>query len=706
MNKFWAIVPVIVLGCRFSDVSSVKPAMRHLSSIERSWQSYPDRLQSLMEAIDRKNPGLRSFDIQLTQGDTIGAFQALLDFYRHAGRQWVISTLEEMPVEDADRLVSLLSVDSIQLPEGTGKIPVNDQGGWLWNYTGSSGDDEFGYGLNGHRYLSALWFGKISEDDDKPVSVFDRIIKDWIVQHPLPPDGDSIYLVLDTNIRLDWRDIGEVEWRTLETGNRLGASWCALFYAFQQSEAFSPAARLLMLSSILDQARYLRRYHKSKHNWTTMEMNGLALAGLAFPEFKESVDWADYALRVMMGEINRQVYPDGLQTELSTKTQWVALHRFESVAENFEKAGRPLTEQYLNRVEDMYHYLAYCMRPDGHQPLNNDADREDLTSRVLQAAKKFGRPDWHWIATNGREGTRPGEGPSIVFPWGGICIMRNGWDRQAHWAFFDAGPYGTGHQHRDMLHLSVSAFGKDLLVDGGRYTHQDYFSFDPTIWRGYFRSSFSHNVILIDGHGQKEGPLRTDTPLQENVHYRLDKSYDYITGKFIQGFENVEGDIEHWRSVLYLRDFCWIVLDQIITDQARQIQALWHFAPSCSVGWKDNEVMSTDRGQPNLSIKPLGNFQWKTGQISGQEKPFIQGWYSANYGQKTPSPTAIYTADIEQTAVFAWILHPTRGEPISFEASLEQTHGAVQLDLNIPGEKPVKIRLPLNQSPREVFVDF
>src|SRR5690606_25840300 len=104
--------------------------------------------------------------------------------------------------------------------------------------------------------------------------------------------------------------------------------------------------------------------------------------------------------------------------------------------------------------------------------------------------------------------------------------------------------YGTGHQHRDMLHLSVSAFGKDLLVDGGRYTHQDYFSFDPTIWRGYFRSSFSHNVILIDGHGQKEGPLRTDTPLQENVHYRLDKSYDYITGKFIQGFENVEGDIE------------------------------------------------------------------------------------------------------------------------------------------------------------------
>ncbi len=156
MNKFWAIVPVIVLGCRFSDVSSVKPAMRHLSSIERSWQSYPDRLQSLMEAIDRKNPGLRSFDIQLTQGDTIGAFQALLDFYRHAGRQWVISTLEEMPVEDADRLVSLLSVDSIQLPEGTGKIPVNDQGGWLWNYTGPSGDDEFGYGLNGHRYLSAL----------------------------------------------------------------------------------------------------------------------------------------------------------------------------------------------------------------------------------------------------------------------------------------------------------------------------------------------------------------------------------------------------------------------------------------------------------------------------------------------------------------------------------------------------------------------
>jgi hypothetical protein len=476
-------------------------------------------MRSLFTSLDPGAPGLSGMQTALQQGDTVEAAQSLLTYYREVDRSWMVSTLDPVSANESEGMANLIMHDSVRIGTVRDRIPLRPGGGWQWDYTGPEADDEFGYSLNGHRYLPSLWRTWQSSGNPAYVQVFDRLIKDWVINHPLPAQEDSIYLVLEGGHDLDYRDLGEVEWRTLETGNRLGASWTQLFYGFQSSPDFTEAARLLMLSGIADQANYLHQYHKKGHNWTTMEMNGLALVGLAFPEFKAADLWADYALTVMEREINRQVYPDGVQTELSTKTQWVALHRFESVATNFQKAGRDISQDYLYRVEEMYNYMAYSLRPDGHQPLNNDSDREDLRPRILEAAEKFDRPDWIWIATNGSQGSEPDSLPSVVFPWAGIHVMRNGWDDKAHWSFFDTGPFGTGHQHADKLHLSIAAYGKDLLVDGGRYTHKDYFSFDPTNWRGYFRSSFSHNVILVDGKGQNGGPTTVDQPLESGVSF-------------------------------------------------------------------------------------------------------------------------------------------------------------------------------------------
>jgi hypothetical protein len=77
------------------------------------------------------------------------------------------------------------------------------------------------------------------------------------------------------------------------------------------------------------------------------------------------------------------VYPDHVQKELSTNTHWVALYRFEALVNNFRKAGRPVPDEYLQRIEGMYDYLAYSLRSDGHQPLNNDSDRQNLRPEGL-----------------------------------------------------------------------------------------------------------------------------------------------------------------------------------------------------------------------------------------------------------------------------------------------------------------------------------
>jgi hypothetical protein len=435
-----------------------------------------------------------------------------------------------------------------------------------------------------------------------------------------------------------------------------------------------------------------------------MEMNGLALFALAFPEFRKSEEWAAYGLQIMSDELNRQVYPDGVQTEVATKTQWVALQRFESIADNFRKAGREISAEYLKGVEAMYNYLTYSMRPDGHQPLNSDSDREDLRPRVLAAAKKFNRGDWEWVATNGKAGVQPKTRPSLTFPWAGIHVMRSGWDSQAAWTFFDNGPYGTGHQHRDKLHLSVAAFGKDLLVDGGRFTHQDYFSFDPMIWRGYFRSSFSHNVILVDGNGQNAAATRARTPLVEGQDFIHGDRYDYAYGSFPDGFEGVSGKVTHSRSVLYLHDKYWVVLDHIDTDRPRKLQTLWHYAPDCEVAVDGSEAASLNKDNPNLRIIPSGNVKWEVEIVKGQEEPFKQGWYSVNYGLKEPNPTVIYSAEIAKPTTFVWVLVPAQGIVPHVSTQFIEKGGLVTLTISEEGDASVNVDLPIEMNISKVRV--
>lgn len=670
-----------------------------VTSAEEVWQAYPGRIRSLLAALDLDRPGLKRVRDAVQDGDTVAASKALLAHYREsASGHWLLKESNGNPGEEVLTEARQLLKDKVTFSGVTATVPHTEDGGWKWQYTGPENDQEFGYSLNAHYYLASLLEAWEQTKNKDYAKTFDRLIRDWIIHNPLPGKEDSIYVVLDTpDDQLDWRDIEEVIWRDLEAGRRLGASWPQTFYGFQRSEAFTPAARLLMLASISEQAKYLREYHKEGHNWTTMEMNGLALAGLAFPEFKKVEDWATYALNVMKKEINHQVYSDGVQTELSTKTQWVALRRFESVADNFRKAGRTIPSSYTRRLEEMYNYLAYSMRPDGHQPLNNDSDREDLRPRVLKAAQIYDRPDWKWIATNGREGLRPEGLPSVVFPWAGINVMRNGWDGQAHWAFFDTGPFGTGHQHADKLHLSITAYGRDLLVDGGRYTHENYWSFDPEIWRGYFRSSFSHNIILVDGRGQNGGPTTVDEPLQEGVDYMNTSDFDYARGTFNSGYNGVEGSAEHTRAVLYVRDRFWVVVDRVQTDRPRKIQALWHYAPDCVVQTEQQQVVSTNSGKGNLRIVPAGKVPWQVEIVKGQETPFIQGWYSSEYGIKEPNATAVYTTEIEKSTVFAWLMMPAKGTVPQVDAELTvRDEEGVYVRIKESGREPVTVTVPLD----------
>lgn len=731
-----AVTLLLLVGARqafghtgLADTTDV-PGWHEITTVDDVWRVYPERLRILFGALELSRPGLEAVRTAVQAGDTAAAGEALVAYYRQSDSgHWLRSSSSSEPQGEVDLTAARRLVgDTVSFGVAPTRVPRRRDGGLNWSYLGPENDKEFGYSLNGLTYLPTLLDAWRATDQPVYAETFDRLIRDWTIHNPLPAKGDSIYMVKDTPGELGWRDLDEVRWRDLEAGQRLGESWPHVFYGFQQAEAFTPAARLLMLASIPEQATYVKNNHKVGHNWTTMEMNGLSLVGLAFPEFTAADTWANYALDVMLKELSRQVYPDGVQTELSTKTHRVALTRFRAVAENFRVAGRSVPAAYVRRLEDMHGYLAFSMRPDGYQPLNNDTDRRSVRERVLVAADTYDRPDWRFVATNGASGERPEGRSSQVFPWAGIHVMRSGWDEEAHWAFFDTGPFGTGHQHADKLHLSIAAYGRDLLVDGGRYTHQNYWSFDPwATWRGYFRSTHSHNTLLIDGHGQYNGErgdgpgdeeteevmqyLVAEEPMKEGVAFVNTETFDYARGRVGFDFSSIEGRADHTRAVVYVRNRFWVVVDRVETDRPRRVEALWHYAPHCTVELADGQggpsAVSTDVEKGNLRIVPAvsgpgeAELTWAVRIVKGQEEPHYQGWYSAEYGVKGPAPTVVYRADeIEGPATFVWVLVPAKGAVPAVKAEVTGRSGdAVRVHVEKEGAEPVVVTVPLGPGP-------
>ncbi|HDR50930.1 MAG TPA: alginate lyase family protein, partial [Mariniphaga anaerophila] len=480
----------------------------------------------------------------------------------------------------------------------------------------------------------------------KYANYIDEFLRDFIIKSmPYPAQKGS-----------------ESIWRGLEVSFRAKV-WSRIFYGMLNSEYLTPATRLLMLSSLSDHAHYNRNFHGG-NNWLTMEISALATVATNFPEYKNAEEWLDYSIGAMVESMKDQVYPDGVQTELTSHYHNVSLSNFELFKEICDRVNKPLPDFFNQTIEDMYFYIAHAVRPDGYRILNNDGDRGSDRERILKGAGKFNKPDWEYIATNGQSGVKPTDGPSYFFPWAGHLISRSGFDADAHWSFFDVGPWGSGHQHNDKLHISIAAYGRDLLVDAGRFAYTGEVA---EKFRPYARGSQGHNVLLIDGKGQGPGPRLADEPVAKK-HWLITDEYDYAWSSFDQ-FIGVEGQCEHTRRLFYARGDLWVVVDHVKTDRPRKIEALWHWHPDCKVV-VDGEIVSTQNEKGNLQVIPVGKQNWEITFIEGQEEPEIQGWYSEEYNKFEPNVASIYSTNIESDSKFVWVLFPSEKVETGIQAQI------------------------------------
>ncbi|TSE04144.1 alginate lyase family protein [Aquimarina algiphila] len=628
---------IVLVFIFFPDNTLAQKNWKEIISIKDLNDNYPEILHHIFDHINLNYPGLEKVKDSYDNNEVIKACEYLLLYYKNGNTSNYLR--KKLPIQTHKTIAQadtiLKNVFTIQNVKG--KVPYGKDGHRDWYYKGPNEDAEWAWLSNRHHQVDEVLNAYFDTGNPKYVIYIDSFLRDFIIKSQPYPNKQT------------WGAI----WRGLEVSFR-NKSWPRIFYSLIDSEHLLDVTKLLILSSLSDHADYNHKYHIGG-NWLTMELSGLSVVATCFPEYKKSEEWLSYATEKLTQSIADQVYDDGVQNELTSHYHYVALMNFEEFKNTCELAGKKVPSSLIRTIEKMYDYTAKSIRPSGFGGLNNDGDLMYNRDNVLKGAKKFDRPDWEYIASNGKTGLAPFT-LSYFFPWAGQLISRNGFDKDAHWSFFDVGPWGATHQHNDKLHISVSAYGRDLLVDSGRFAYKGEVA---KKFRSYAQSSAGHNTVLIDHKGQGEGPSVTEKPL-DTASYKITDEFDYATGSF-NVFNDIQGKAIHNRSIFYIRGDFWIVVDKIITDRPREIQTLWHWHPECIVE-QENKIVKTNHEKGNLAIIPVGYQDFKITQIKGREKPSPQGWYSSMYNQFEPNTATSYSTTIKANKTLVWILQPSKNK--------------------------------------------
>ncbi len=393
----------------------------------------------------------------------------------------------------------------------------------------------------------------------------------------------------------------------------------------------------------------LSRYF-SPNTHLTGEALALYVAGATLPELAASQRRMALGRDVLLGEIDRQIRPDGGHAELSAH-----YHRYstdfyllavlaargsqDGEAARFEEAALRQA-RYLRAMADDRGRLPLIGDDDGGQ-LFPMCGRQpfDCRDTLAHAAVILGAPElaigeipeetfWLCGTTLPVEQVPPGatSWPSVALSSSGYYVSRN---TAGDHLIFDAGPHGFlngGHAHSDALSVVLTVAGRPFLVDPGTATY----TMVPAV-RDLFRSTAMHNTVVMNGRPQSlpSGPFHWQSHARARMNvWRTSERADYAEGRH----DGYAPDV-HARGILSVHGFGWFVIDHFLGSSHSSTEASWHLDPS----WR---VVSAHRGSVQVEHREGGALQLASSvdiDVLDGRKGETLGAFAGMYGRVEPA---------------------------------------------------------------------
>ena len=580
------------------------------------------------------------------------------------------------------------------------------------------GDIESNVSLNHHPHLLLLAGAWRQTGDPRFRDHLMELMHSWLEQSPRPDIGQ-----------------GALQWRTLEVGNRAAARWPRILALGAGDSAFTDGLFYPMIQCLYQHADYLM-VHNMRHpnNWTQVEASGLLSAAMLLNEHANTGLYRSTALR-RFKYLNRELYfPDGLQVENSVYYHTFPLGTQMQVFELAHSLGTVLDTSWTGVLERGIEAVVLSAQPDGSLPMVSDVGPRKSYIAAWQARGREMFPDnplfSYPVGEVGAGSVPAPEVTSYFFPYAGYGIMRENWTPRAQYLLFDMGFYGTNHQHEDKLNIILYAYGRELLHDPGIYRYS------RDALEVYFRGSRGHNLVLVDGKGQRRDMFFDKDNPYAGISFPdadsrwLDRSTHLLAaGAYRRGFaEKIHPlwysgprederstlvAVEHERKILWVKGEYWVMTDFLSGEGSHKIEQVFHFSPvlkELSVAGVDpgevilqgnRAAVSRNPSVANLAVIQVGGNDLKARKLKGAKGPRV-GWTSL-YGE-IPVWDVTFQAERALPTALTVVLYPLRpGEnSIPDLRTIRQDAEAAVFDLEF-GERTDRVVLATGREARVGF---
>ncbi len=592
------------------------------------------------EALDTSIPALADIDVTFRERGVEAAEKQLADYIRDNLR---VEDYFTMPYHERENAWCDPEADELSAAETilTGelrscgfphKFPDTASVDWECNPTPNN-YAEWTWQLSRHHEWRCLGYCYRLTGDEKYAKAFVELLMSWCEQAICPVDAPFHHTKC---------------WRTIEAGIRMTNNWHYAFYACIHSPFMTDHVITTFLRSICDHGYRLRNFRSGGGNWRAMEMAGLAHIAMLYPFLTEAEAWGQYAFSELRDELDRQVYADGFQFELSTNYHDVVIVNYHRVFATAKAMGYPIPQALADKLLRLFELDINIACPDGRYPDLNDGGRGDLSYWCRIGLNYFtDHPAIHYFATEGREGMPPAY-TSVALPYSGLAFMRTGWGHDDLWCFMDAGDFGRGHQHEDKLNILLSAYGKNLLTDAGNY------AYDNSDMRRFVLDTRSHNCALVDDMGQNRRGRYSwrDEPLNEyaGMKWHFTPGADSVEGIYDQGYGAAYLPVIHKRKLILFKKGLGgsapfaLVIDRFLSEDGREHT----FTPSYQLGFEpyteDGRAVTVDFGD-GVTFTLTASVPHTI--VIGQTEPLFLGWRkkyeaAATVNEGLPAPCVRY----------------------------------------------------------------